>query len=337
MTKRKGPIKVLHYGLGPIGAAVVKQVADRRGFKIVGAVDIDPAKVGRDLGEVAGAGRALRIKVSADARKTIKSTKPDVVVLCTLSSLAKVLPQMEEILKLKVPIVSTTEELAYPTSANLKYARAIHEMAKKAKVAVLGTGVNPGFTMDALPITLTGVCERVDSIRVDRVQDARIRRLPFQQKIGAGLTREQFQRKVDDASVRHVGLAESVSMIADAMGWKLDKITDEIQPKMATQTVSSEFLAVDAGYVCGLVQDGIGFRNGKPIITLHMEAYLGAPESFDQVEIVGSPNITSKIAGGVHGDVATASITVNSIPKILEVGPGLHTMRDMPIPSYFGG
>jgi 2,4-diaminopentanoate dehydrogenase len=337
MAGRKGPIRVVHYGLGPIGAAVVKQVAERRGFKIVGAVDIDPAKAGRDLGEVAGLGRALRVKVSDDARKTIKSTKPDVVVLCTLSSLKKVLPQMEQILKLKVPIVSTTEELAYPTGANMKYAREIHAMAKKAKVAVLGTGVNPGFTMDALPITLTGVCERVDSIRVDRIQDARVRRLPFQQKIGAGLTREQFQKKVDDASVRHVGLAESVTMIADAMGWKLDRVTDEIHPKVATSTVSSEFLAVDEGYVCGLVQDGVGYRNGKPIITLHMEAYLGAPESYDQVEIVGSPNIKSKIAGGVHGDVATASITVNSIPKILQVAPGLHTMRDMPIPSYFGG
>jgi 2,4-diaminopentanoate dehydrogenase len=334
---RRAPIRVLHYGLGPIGAAVVKQVAERRGFKIVGAVDIDPAKAGRDLGEVAGLGRALRVKVSADAKKTIKATRPDVVVLCTLSSLKKVVPQMEEILKLKVPIVSTTEELAYPTAANLKYARAIHAAAKKAKAAVLGTGVNPGFTMDALPITLTGVCERVDSIRVDRIQDARVRRLPFQQKIGTGLTREQFQKKVDDGSVRHVGLAESVTMIADAMGWKLDRITDEIEPKIATSTVSSEFLAVDAGYVCGLVQNGIGYRDGTAVITLHMEAYLGAPESYDQVEIVGSPYIRSKIAGGVHGDVATASITVNSIPKVLEAPPGLHTMRDMPIPSYFGG
>jgi 4-hydroxy-tetrahydrodipicolinate reductase len=337
MATRKGPIKVLHYGLGPIGAAIVRQVATRPGFRIVGAVDIDPAKAGRDLADIAGVGRKLRIKISNDAKKTIKATKPDVVVLCTLSSLKKVLPQMEEILKLKVPIVSTTEELAYPTGANMKYARALHEMAKKAKVAVLGTGVNPGFTMDALPVMLTGVCERVDSIRVDRVQDARVRRLPFQQKIGAGLTTEQFQKKVDDASVRHVGLAESVSMIADAMGWKLDKITDDIQPKMATETVASEFLAVDAGYVCGIVQDGIGYRGGKPIITLHMEAYLGAPESYDAVEITGSPMIKSKIAGGVHGDVATASITVNSIPKILQVSPGLHTMLDMPIPAYFGG
>jgi 4-hydroxy-tetrahydrodipicolinate reductase len=277
------------------------------------------------------------VKVSDDAKKAIKSGRPDVAVLCTSSSLKKVMPQVEQILKLKVPIVSTTEELAYPTRANLKYARAVHQMAKKAGVAVLGTGVNPGFVMDALPITLTGVCERVEAIHVDRIQDARIRRLPFQQKIGAGLTREQFQKKVDDASVRHVGLTESISMIADALGWRLDRITDEIQPKIATETVASEFLAVDPGYVCGIVQDGVGYRNGKPVITLHLEAYLGAPESYDGVEITGSPAIKMKIAGGVHGDVATASIVVNSLAKILDVPPGLHTMRDMPIPSFFGG
>jgi len=337
MASGTGPIKVLHFGLGPIGAGVVKQVAARKGFKIVGAVDIDPAKVGNDLGEVAGVGRTLRVKVSGDARKAIKASKPDVVVLCTSSSMKKVLPQMEAILKLKVPIVSTTEELAYPTKGNMRYARAIHQLAKKAKVAVLGTGVNPGFVMDALPITLTGVCERVDAVRIDRVQDARIRRLPFQQKIGVGLTREQFQRKVDEGSVRHVGLAESVSMIADAFGWKLDRITDEIRPRIATETVASEYLAVDPGYVCGIEQDGVGYRNGTAVITLHMEAYLGAPESFDSVEITGSPALTMKIAGGVHGDIATTSIVVNSLPKILEVAPGLHTMRDMPIPSFFGG
>ena len=337
MSSLTGPIKVMHVGLGPIGAGVVRQVAERKGFRIVGAADIDPAKAGRDLGEVAGVGRSLRVRISGDVKKAIKAAKPDVVVLCTSSSLKKVLPQMEEILKLKVPIVSTTEELAYPTKGNMKYARAIHQLAKKSRVAVLGTGVNPGFVMDALPIMLTGVCERVESVRVDRVQDARIRRLPFQQKIGAGLTREQFLKKVDDGSVRHVGLAESVSMIADAIGWKLDRITDDIEPKMATLTVASEFLAVDAGYVCGIVQDGVGYRNGTAVITLHMEAYLGAPESFDAVEIKGSPALKMKIAGGVHGDIATASIVVNSLPKILEVAPGLHTMRDMPIPSFYGG
>jgi hypothetical protein len=330
-------IKVMHFGLGPIGAAIAKQVATRPGFKIVGAIDIDPAKVGRDLGDVVGLPKRLGVKVSADAAKALKAASADVVILCTSSSIKKVMPQLELILKSKTAIVSTTEELSYPGYTHIRQARQIHALAKKAKVAVLGTGVNPGFAMDALPIALTAVCERVDRIVVNRVQDARVRRLPFQQKIGAGLNTEQFQKKVDDASVRHVGLTESIAMIADAMGWTLDRITDDIQPKLAQVTISSEFLAVDAGYVCGIIQDGVGYRKNEPVIRLHMEAYLGAPESYDSVDIEGSPNISSKIVGGIHGDVATASIVVNSIPKVLQAVPGLHTMRDLALPSFFPG
>ena len=337
MSTRKGPIKVLHYGLGPIGAAVVKQVAERRGFKIVGAVDIDPAKVGRDLGQVAGVGRALRVKVSSDAKKTIKSSKPDVVVLCTSSSIKKVLPLIETVLKSKVPIVSTTEELSYPGYTHIRQAQKIHSWAKKAKVAVLATGVNPGFAMDALPITLTAACERVDSIAVHRVQDARARRLPFQQKIGAGLSREQFEREVDRGNIRHIGLAESITMIADALGWQLDRITDDIKPRIAETAVSSEFLAVDPGYVSGIVQDGIGYRHGTPVIKLHLEAYLGAPESYELAIIEGSPRLSLTVPTGIPGDIATASIVVNSIPKVLAAPPGLHTMRSLPLPSYYGG
>jgi hypothetical protein len=330
-------IRVLVYGLGPIGAAVARQVASRKGCRLVGGIDVDPAKVGRDLGDVVDLGRRLRVKVSGEVAPAIRAAKPDVVALCTSSSLRKVFPQIEGLLKLRVPIVSTTEELSYPVGANRRIARRIGDLARKAKVAVLGTGVNPGFTMDALPIMLTGVCERVDAVRVDRIQDARSRRLPFQQKIGAGLTAAEFQQRVDAGSVRHVGLAESVTMIADAMGWKLDRVTDEIRPMVANSVVRSEFLTVEAGRVCGLVQDGIGWAKGAPLVTLHMEAYLGAPESYDAVTIEGSPRIVQKIAGGVHGDVATASITVNAIGRILTVSPGLRTMRDMPIVSWWKG
>ena len=304
-------------------------MASRKGLKIVGAVDIDPGKVGRDLGEVCGVGRRLRVKVTDDIAKTIRATRPDVAVLCTSSSLRKVVPEFEAVLKLKVPIVSTTEELAYPVKSNAS--------AKRGRVAVLGTGVNPGFVMDALPIAITAVCEHVDAIEVDRVQDASIRRLPFQQKIGAGLTRAEFMERVRNGSVRHVGLAESITMIADALGWRLDRVTDEIKPKIAEKAVSSQFMTVAAGQVCGLIQDGVGYRKGEAIIKLHMEAYLGAPESYDGVRITGNPPLNMKIAGGVHGDVATASMVVNSIPKVIDAEPGLRTMRDMELPSFFRG
>jgi 4-hydroxy-tetrahydrodipicolinate reductase len=323
-------------GLGPIGAAVARQVADRKALKIVGAVDIDPAKIGRDVGDVIGLGRAVRVKVSGDVTATLRTTRPDVAVLCTSSSLKQVLPQFETVLKSRVPIVSTTEELAYPWFSHRALARRLDAAARKAKVAVVGTGVNPGFAMDALPITLSGICERVDAVRVDRIQDARIRRLPFQKKIGAGMTPEQFADQVREGTVRHVGLTESIAMIADALGWKLDRITDEIVPKLADRPVKSEFLEVPQGRVCGLIQDGIGYRADQPVIVLHMEAYLGAPETFDAVTIEGSPRIQVRAQGGFHGDIATASITVNSIPKVLEASPGLHTMRTLPIPSFFG-
>lgn len=331
------PIRVLHVGLGPIGAGVVRQVAFRRGFTIAGAVDVDPAKAGRDLGEIVGLARRLRTCVTSDLRAALKATAPDVVALCTSSSFTSIVPQLETILKARRPVVSTTEELAYPFYTQKRLASQVDAMAKKAKVAVLGTGVNPGFVMDTLPITLTGVCQHVDRLTITRIQDARIRRLPFQQKIGCGLAPGAFQEKVRQGLVRHVGLTESIAMIADALGWKLQRITDEISSKIAQSAVSSEFITVEPGQVCGIVQDGTGYRDGAPVVRLHMEAYLGAPESYDAVEVEGSPRLSMKIAGGVHGDIATASIVVNSFPAVVRATPGLHTMRTLPIPSWHAG
>ena len=330
-------IRVMFMGLGPIGCAVVKQVAGRKGFKIIGAIDVDPAKVGKDLGDVAGLGRKLRVKVSADAKAALRAAKPDVVAHCTVSSIKAAIPQLQTLLDARVPVVSSTEELSYPWRANRASARKIDDMAKKAKVAVLGTGVNPGFAMDALPIVLSGICQDVQKVSVDRVQDASIRRLPFQKKIGATLSPKEFAALVKTKAVRHVGLTESVSMLADALGFKVDRITDEIQPKIATQTVKSQFLTVLAGQVCGIVQDGVGYRGAEPVISLHMEAYLGAPETYDEVRIEGSPNLRVRAIGGYHGDIATASILVNSLPKVIGARPGLHTMRSLPIPSFFRG
>jgi 4-hydroxy-tetrahydrodipicolinate reductase len=190
--------------------------------------------------------------------------------------------------------------------------------------------------MDALPIALTAVCERVDSVEVRRVQDARVRRLPFQQKIGAGLTPDQFRHGVDSGTLRHVGFTESIHMIAAALRWRLERVTDQVQPKIADEAVSSELLAVDPGYVCGIIQDGVGYVKREPRIRLHLEAYLGAPQSYDSVVIEGLPRIRSTIDGGVHGDIATAAMAVNSIPAVINAAPGFRTMRELRLPSYAG-
>lgn len=330
-------IRVVLVGLGPIGAAVARQLVSRKGFRIAGAVDIDPLKVGKDAGDVTELGRRLRVKVTDEIGRTVRAAKPDVAVLCTSSTLEQVMPQLEELLKRRVPIVTTTEEAAYPTPGGRRLVRRLDAAARKAKVAMVGTGVNPGFLMDALPIALTGVCERVDLVEVQRVQDARVRRLSFQQKIGAGLTNEQFRRGVEAGTLRHVGFTESIHMIADAMGWALSRVTDDVQPKIAEQAVAGDLLAVDPGYVCGIVQNGVGYVQDEPRITLHLEAYLGAPQSYDSVLIEGLPRVYSRIDGGVHGDVATASLAVNSIPAVLAAQPGFRTMRDLRLPSFYAG
>ena len=274
-------IKVLHIGLGPIGTAVVRQVAARKGMQIVGAVDIDPAKVGRDLGAVCGMRRKLGVTVIDDVTKAIKTSRPDIAVICTDASLRHALAQFDGVLKLKVAIVSTAPELVYPLPANRVMAKKIDGLARRARVAVLGTGVNPGFVMDALPIALTAACSKVDAIEVTRVESA----------------------PRDEAAL---GLAESVAMIADAMGWKLD--------------------TNDAG---------VGALKGKVRVRLRQE-FDAAAEPRTTVQITGAPSITSVVTG-IHGDAATAAIVVNSIPKVLTAQPGLRTMKDMLLPSYFAG
>jgi 4-hydroxy-tetrahydrodipicolinate reductase len=275
-------IKVLHIGLGAIGAAAVRQVASRKGMQIVAAVDIDPAKIGRDVGAVCGIRRKLGVIVTDDIARAIKAGKPDIAVLCTESSLKALLPQIEKVLKLKVPIVSKTEELAYPVPAHRATAKKIDALARRARVTVLGTGVNPGFAMDALPIALTSLAAKVDCIEVTRVEIA--------PRLGTPR-----------------GLAESVAMLADAMGWKLDSI-----------------------------DNGVGSVKGKVRIKLQQQYEAAAVDPQTTIRISGTPPITATISG-INGDIATAAMAVNSIPKVLTAQPGLRTMKDMVLPSYFGG
>ncbi len=330
-------IRVMQVGLGPIGMAIVEQLVARAGFRLVGAVDLDPAKTGKDVGRLIGRERALGVIVTDRIDTVVERARPDIAVLCTSSSLELTLPVFEAVLRRCTPIVTTTEEAAYPAPANRALARRLDEMARKSGVAVLGTGVNPGFMMDALPIALTAVCERVDSIEVHRVQDARVRRRPFQQKIGAGLTLDEFRQKVASGEIRHVGFAESIQMSADALGWTLEQVTDQVSPRIAERAVTSEWFSVPAGAVCGIVQNGVGYVAGEPRIRLRLEAYLGAEAPYESVIIEGVPRIHSRIDGGVHGDIATAAIVVNSIPAVIAAAPGLHTMRDMRLPSFYPG
>jgi len=330
-------IRAVQYGCGPIGCSVAKLASQRRDIQLVGAIDIDKNKVGKDLGEVIGLDKPLGVAISDDVNAVLSQTKTDIVLHTTSSWLKKVHEQLAGIIKAGINIVSTTEELSFPWRKEPGLATELDKLAKAHKVSVLATGINPGFVMDTWPLAMTAVCQEVKQVKVARIQDASPRRLPFQKKIGAGCTLEEFQKLVDAGTLRHVGLAESIAMIAAGLGWELDDIRDEIEPIVAKNEVRSQYLTVKPGQAAGVKQIGRGLKGGKELITMDFQAYLGAKESYDAVYITGTPNMEVVIKGGTHGDIATAAMVVNAVRRVLEAPPGLLTMKDMPIVACSAG
>ena len=326
-------INTVHVGIGPLGQKVLRYAVERGCFNIVGAVDNDPEKAGKDLGQLCGI-EPLGITVRDNLADAIKGQSVDVALVTTVSSIVTLESQVAELANAKLNIVSTCEELFFPWKTNPQVAGRIDDICRRNGVACVGTGVNPGYLMDLLPTVLSGLCQNVSKVEVWRVQDASIRRIPFQQKIGAGLTLEEFEAKKQTGTLRHVGLPESVDFIAEKLGWKLDKNTESLEPVIAESQIDSGYKPISKGMTCGVHQVGRGFVGEQEVITLNFRAAVGEPESYDQVHIAGEPEIKSRIAGGVNGDIATCAITLNAVRSILQAGPGLKTMTQIPPISF---
>lgn len=319
------PITVAQYGLGPIGAEIARLMLTKPWIRLVAAVDIDPAKIGRDAGEVIGLGREIGVKVTPKL-----DTKVDVVVHSTGSRLKEVKDQLISLLATGAHVVSTCEELSFPLDGKIR--EDLQRAARGNNATLLGTGVNPGFIMDKLPLTLTSVCQSVEAIEVSRVVDASQRREPLQRKVGAGQTREEFNAAVRSGKIKHMGLKESLMMIANGLNVDLDEVGEEsILPIMAEERVVTQYLQVDPGQVAGIHQMIRGEAKGKVRLTLDIRMYVGAKDPRDEVFVQGTPNLRMRIDGGVHGDRATAAMAVNAIPRVAAARPGVVTMDDIPI------
>ncbi|MEW6455140.1 MAG: dihydrodipicolinate reductase [Acidobacteriota bacterium] len=326
-------MKAVIYGVGPIGIGVCK-LALKKGINIVGAIDIDKSKVGKDLGEILGLKEKMNVIVSSNAEEILGNVSSDLVFHCTSSYLKDVHLQLKSILNAKLSVISTTEELSFPYFSDPQLAREIDDVAKKNNVSIIGTGVNPGFAMDKLVLTLTSVCQDVKKIKATRIVDASKRRLPLQKKVGAGMTVKEFKQGVKDKKIKHVGLPESVAMVEDALGFKLDTIKEDIYPVVAQKIIKTPFLKVEKGKVAGLKQIARGIKDKKTLIFMELRMYVGAKDPTDVISIEGTPPIHMKIKGGIHGDLATASMVVNLAPIIVEAKSGLLTMKDIPV-SFF--
>lgn len=330
-------IKVVQYGLGPIGCAAARAILEKKGLELVGAVDIAPEKTGKDLAEIIGMSGKLGIRVSADAGALFKKTRPDAAVHTTRSFFRDVYPQLEEAARAGINVVSSTEELLYPQLRNPKLAARLDRVARRSGATLLGTGVNPGFVMDTLALVLSGVAREVRSIRITRRVDASTRRMPLQRKVGAGMSVSEFRAQVKAGKLGHIGLLESMALVAAGLGWKLDTMREKVEPVVAESPRRTKFFRVAKGEVCGLKHSAAGLRNGRTLIAMDLRMYIGAENPQDAIEIDGDPPLHLFIQGGVAGDVATVASLINAIPRVVEAEPGLKTMLDLPIPRAYTG
>jgi len=324
-------VKVAIAGLGPVGQSVARSILQTSGLKLVAATDPAPLHAGKDLGTVLGLPRKLRLRVEGDPERFSRKARADVAIICTSSLLRDVKPQLMALLRRRVNVLTTCEELAFPIPARLSAFREIDRLAKRKKVSALATGVNPGYAMDALALTLTAPCARVRRVSVTRVVDAASRRLPLQRRVGAGLNLGQFRRAVTEGTVRHVGLVESAHMIASALGWKLDRVDETLEPAIAPRDLDTEVLRIPAGAAAGIKQAVRAYRGGELAISLDLQIYVGAESPRDHVLVDADPPIDATIAGGVSGDPATAAILINSLPRLLAAPAGMLTMKSLPL------
>lgn len=327
-------IKVIIYGCGVMGRKIAQALSEKRSLEVVGAVDIDHKLVGKDLGEVFDNSRELGVFIEKDAERVFSRVEAQAVVISTTSYLKSVFPQIAQSLNAGLNVISTCEELSYPWKSEPELSRRLDSLAKKKGVTVTGTGINPGFLMDTLPLILTAPCLKVRAIRVTRMMDSSKRRIPFQKKVGTGLDQKEFQHKIENRIISgHVGLLESIQMIADGLGWELDEAVElPPEPVIDDKAIKTGLGVIEPGKVVGLTSIAFGKKGGREVISLHFRANAAVDEEYDEIIIEGEPNIRQKIIGGVHGDIGTVAVTINTIPRVVEASPGLKLMKDLPLP-----
>ena len=325
-------MKVAQFGLGPIGIETIKLAASKPWIEVVGGIDIDPSKAGKSLGEITGLTQLNAAKVYRSLDELVAVAKPDVIFHTSVSKIKEACAQIEPMARCGISVVSSCEELLFPPLRDPELAAQLDRVCKEGGARVLGTGVNPGFVMDVVPICLTGVCREVRAVHVQRVVNATTRRGPLQRKIGSGLEPAAFEKLFAEGKAGHAGLKESAALIAHCLGWKITDLTETCEAMVADHDIRTPHVEVRKGQCCGLHQRAEAKVNGRVCLTLDLKMYLDAPNPHDACQVEGEPPLNLRLEGGVAGDTATVAALVNAAPRVLKAPPGLLLMTDIALP-----
>ncbi len=322
--------RVVVVGLGPIGVELGRLVvAQPDAFQLVAAVDRAPHLTGRPLRDLFGK-RAPRGNVTAEPPAPRGGT--GLAFLTTTSSIRSVVPTLEALLERGYHVVSSTEELSYPPLREPRLAARIDRAARKAGRSVVGTGINPGFAMDVWPLVLASNLQALERVGVVRVVDASDRREPLQRKVGAGMSRREFESLARAGRIGHVGLAESCAHLAAALGWALDSMRESLRPCIAEKRIRTAYFDVAPGQVSGIQHRVVGMQGKKRRVTLDLRMELDAANARDEITLDGKPPVHCTVPGGFQGDRATSAQLLSAAARIESMPPGLHLASDLPTP-----
>ncbi|MDJ0945315.1 MAG: 2,4-diaminopentanoate dehydrogenase [Kiloniellales bacterium] len=335
-------IRVLVLGTGRMGSGIARLVLDKEGLELVGAFERRAERSGTDLGSTIGYEGDLGLRIEADLDKVIAQGEPDIAIQATCSRASDAAEEITTLVRRGVHVISIAEEMAYPASRSPEVAKEIRQLALANGVAVLGTGINPGFVLDLLVITLTGVCTEIESIMAKRVNDLS----PYGPSVlasqGVGVSPEAFRRGLEDGTVLgHVGFPESIGMIAAALGWHIERVEESREPIVAQIRRTTPFGTIEPGQVAGCLHSAVGYRDGRSAITLihpqQVQPHLEGVETGDTIEIRGTPTVRLSGSPEIPGGVGTTALAVNMIPRVLNAAPGLYSMADLPVPAAMLG
>ena len=325
-----------------MGSGIARLLLDKRGVALVGAFARRAERAGMDVGAAIGLGRDLGLPVGVDLAALIERARPDVAIQATCSRISDAMAELTTLVRHGVHVISIAEEMAYPACSSPAFADELHWLAVARGVTVLGTGVNPGFVLDLLVVTLSAVCADVESVTATRVNDLS----PYGRTVlasqGVGLSPQAFAQGVKEGTVvGHVGFPESIHLIAAALGWDIERIAQTSEPIVATVRRVTPVVSVEPGQVAGCHHSAVAYRDGKPVITLihpqQVHPHLEGVETGDRIEIRGTPPVCFSGSPEIPGGQATVALAVNMIPRVMNAPPGLHTMLDLPVPAALLG
>ncbi len=331
-------IKVAVWGTGMMSQGLLGFLLDRPNqVEIVGVIAYEPELEGKPVSELLGRPCDVSMTTDFDA---VLAEKPDVVCIATQSFLHEVTPQIEPSIRAGANVICTAETLAYPWASDPEWAERIDALAKEHGVSVLGTGINPGFILDALIVMWSSVNLRIDRIEAQRVNDLS----PFGPTVmrtqGVGTTVEEFEAGVADGSiVGHIGFPESIHLIGRALGWKFDRVEETREPIVSTVERSTPHVTVKPGNVAGCKQIGRGYVGDELKIELthpqQIHPHMEGVGTGDYIHIFGDPEVHMATNPEIPGGKGTYASTGNYIPLIGDAPAGIVTVVDLPIPRFW--